>query len=275
MAVNNAAPLLKWAGKKTWLVERRLGALWVDYCASYPEGILVEPFVGSLAVAPGLNPRYAILNDNNKHLINLYRWVQAGLICRVEDEDIFVNKPAAFDTNRIRFNQLAASPSGWQTREAALLFLYLNYTCFNGLCRFNQSGEFNVGYGKYKHASERYAGVLARIPALQAAIQNWQFTAGDFADISLDPGDFVYCDPPYDDGFTGYSAGRFTWVDQVRLVSWLDGTDATVVVSNKATDRICALYEKHDYRLEFYDAPRSISCNGDRKPVREVLAIRQ
>lgn len=267
-------PILKWAGKKSWLVDLRLRKLWEDYRILRPSAELVEPFVGSLAVALGLRPKNATLNDINPHLINLYRWTQdTALHYQPEDEQILINSPAAFIENRERFNTLAASPEGRHSREAALLFAYLNLTCFNGLCRFNASGQFNVGYGKYKFGSERYTKFFIRAAALKPVIQHWDLTCGDFADVPVKPGSFVYCDPPYDDGFTGY-AGGFSWKDQVRLVEWLDGLDGQVVLSNKATDRICKLYRSHDYMLEFCAAPRSISCNGDRTPVKEVIAYR-
>ena len=40
---------------------------------------LVEPFCGGLAVAIGLRPARALLNDVNPHLINFYRWLKRGL----------------------------------------------------------------------------------------------------------------------------------------------------------------------------------------------------
>jgi DNA adenine methylase len=47
-----------------------------------------------------------------------------------------------------------------------------------------------------------------------------------------------------------------------------------VALSNQATERVVALYESLDFRLAFMQAPRSISCTGDRTPACEVLATR-
>jgi len=58
------------------------------------------------------------------------------------------NNERSFYRHRTRFNQLIKEGKS-QSAEAAQLFYYLNRTCFNGLCRFNQSGEFNVPFGTH------------------------------------------------------------------------------------------------------------------------------
>ncbi len=72
-------PPLKWAGGKRWLLPQ-LRTLWQPHA----ERPLVEPFAGGLAVALGLAPTTALLNDVNPHLINFYRWLQRGLVTDIE-----------------------------------------------------------------------------------------------------------------------------------------------------------------------------------------------
>ncbi len=98
--------------------------------------------------------------------------------------------------------------------------------------------------------------------------------SADFQEVPLQPGDFVYADPPYDVQFTQYARENFSWNDQVRLATWLAQHPGPVVLSNQATDRIMDLYRDLDYELIEVNAPRMISCTGDRTPAREVLAIR-
>src|SRR5436190_1307785 len=86
--------------------------------------------------------------------------------------------------------------------------------------------------------------------------------------------DFIYADPPYDVEFTNYSKEAFGWPEQVRTAEWLAKHKGPVILSNQATDRINALYEKLGYKLLFFKAPRRISCTGDRTPAKEVLATR-
>lgn len=72
-------PIVKWAGKKTFLVPKII-PMWEAYERQVGEqSRLVEPFAGSLAMAIGLEPANALLNDFNFHVFNLYRWVKAGL----------------------------------------------------------------------------------------------------------------------------------------------------------------------------------------------------
>src|SRR5262245_958238 len=130
--VQTLRPPLKWAGGKRWQVPHLL-PLW----GAHSHRRLVEPFCGGLAVTLGLSPSRALLNDANPHLINFYRWLQRGLRVDLRME----NDERLFYEHRGRFNELLASGRGG-TREAAGLFYFLNRTGFNGLCRFNRTGEF-------------------------------------------------------------------------------------------------------------------------------------
>ena len=82
----------------------------------------------------------------------------------------------------------------------------------------------------------------------------------------------IYADPPYDVEFTQYSAGGFNWEDQVRLAHWLKKHPGPVALSNQLTPRIEELYSDLGFTLTTLDAPRRISCTGDRTPAKEVLA---
>ena len=73
--------------------------------------------------------------------------------------------------------------------------------------------------------------------------------------------------------FTQYSQDGFTWDDQVRTAEWLSQHKGPVVLSNLATPWIVKLYKSLGFRLRYLEAPRRISCNGDRTPAKEVLAL--
>ncbi len=255
----NLRPPLKWAGGKRWQVPH-LKPLWQPLSRRR----LVEPFCGGLAVGLGLQPEAALLNDVNPHLINFYRWLKRGLKVSAE----LRNDEATFYEQREEFNSLLREGRA-ETAQAASLFYYLNRTGYNGLCRFNSRGEFNVPFGQYKTIS--YVG---EFHAYRDAFENWEFTVGDFGSLKLRKTDFVYADPPYDVEFTAYSQGGFNWDDQVRTAEVLARHLGPVVLVNQATDRINALYRRLSYQIAFLDAPRRISCNGDRTPAKEIIATR-
>ena len=252
-------PPLKWAGGKRWQV-RHLIEVW----RAESHRRLVEPFCGGLAVTLGLLPDRALLNDINPPLINFYRWLKQGLVITLS----MTNAKTRYYAHRKRFNKLLAEGQA-DTVEAASLFYYLNRTGYNGLCRFNSRGGFNVPFGKYKNINYRtdfleYKSIFAK----------WKLANTHFEALELRDDDFVYADPPYDVKFTQYSRGGFGWDEQLRTAEWLSKHEGPVILSNQATDRIVKLYESLKFRLKFLDAPRRISCNGDRTPAPEVLAFR-
>ena len=117
---------------------------------------------------------------------NFYQQLGRGLSLKIEaryDSKLFY-------AHRRRFNQLVKEDRA-QTAEAAQLFYYLNRTCFNGLCRFNQRGEFNVPFGRYKTVN--YA---SDFKAYRNLLRRWSFTDTDIEKLAIKPDDFIYADPP-------------------------------------------------------------------------------
>jgi DNA adenine methylase len=256
---SNPKPPLKWAGGKRWLVPHLL-TLWEPYRSRR----LVEPLCGGLAVSLGLAPDRALINDLNPHTINFYRWLKKGLRISLKMQ----NDAATFYRHRLRFNQLIRNDRA-NSKEAAGIFYFLNRTCYNGLCRFNSKGEFNVPFGRYKKIIYK-----KDFTEYVSAFAQWDFTCVDFERIPLRTSDFIYADPPYDVQFTSYSKEAFGWDEQVRLARWLARHRGPVVLSNQATDRIRELYSGLGYKIRILTAPRMINSTGDRTPAQEVLATR-
>jgi DNA adenine methylase len=254
-------PPLKWAGGKRWLL-KSIEGLWEPYKKLNYR--FVEPFCGGLAVTLGLMPKKASLNDVNHHLINFYAHLARGITNNMKmkyDEEMFYEY-------RKRFNDLVTGHNS-KSREAALLFYYLNHTCYNGLCRFNQKGLFNVPFGEYKDVT-----YVRNFEIYHQAFQNWEFSCKDFEKVTIQKHDFVYADPPYDVEFRQYSSGGFDWEDQIRLAKWIKSLKVPAIISNQATDRIIELYRAMNFDLTFLDGPRMISCKGNRDRAKEVLAIK-
>jgi DNA adenine methylase len=252
-------PPLKWAGGKRWLVPH-VAPLWQRFRGRR----LVEPFCGGLAVALGLMPARAWLSDINPHVVNFYRWLKRGLKVGL----VMRNDTVLFYRHRERFNRLVANGAG-DSAEAAALFYYLNRTGYNGLCRFNRKGEFNVPFGRYHRIN-----YVNDFSTYRTAFKHWNFSAVDFEALELEPSDFIYADPPYDVEFTQYSKEGFGWDEQVRLAEFLARHRGPVVLSNQATPRILRLYRKLGFAITCLFGPRMISCTGNRTPAPEVLATK-
>ena len=253
-------PPLKWAGGKRWQVPH-LRPIW----APHAHRRLVEPFCGGLAVTLGLMPARALLNDANPHVINFYRWLQNGLRVDLPME----NDEQLFYRHRDRFNAMLSSGRGAE-REAAALFYYLNRTGYNGLCRFNRSGEFNVPFGRYTRID-----YTRDFTPYREAFAGWTFTTGDMESVPLERGRLR---------LRRSALRRRVHALRARIVSrgrissepplWLATHPGPVVLVNQATDRVEKLYRKLGFDVRFLNAPRRISRTGDRTPAREIMATR-
>lgn len=252
-------PILKWAGGKRWLVPI-LKELWEPYHKTK----LVEPFTGGMAVALGLNPAAALLNDANIHLINFYQQVKKGLVITQP----FKNNKSYYYEMRDNFNELIESKK-YKTKTAAEIFYYLIRTGYNGLCRFNSSGFFNVPFGSHERIKYK-----TNFLEYKELLKPWELMNKDFQALTLNGKEFLYADPPYDVEFTSYQPKGFDWKDQIRLAQWLSKHPGPVIASNQATDRILELYQDLKFKVFTLEAPRRISCNGDRQPALEILALK-
>lgn len=252
-------PPLKWAGGKRWLVPH-LQNTWQKHC----DRRLVEPFCGGLAIALGLQPQKALLNDINPHVVNFYKCLQKGLKLEILPE----NDRQFYDAQRIEFNRLIEAGKS-ESSQAAQLFYYLNRTGYNGLCRFNKKGGFNVPFGRHKNINYN-----PDFSAYKSILSQWKFTDLDFGKIKIASNDLIYADPPYDVEFRQYSKNGFEWSEQERLANWLANQNCPAIASNQATDRILSLYRDLGFAYKILDAPRRISCNGDRLPAKEMLAYK-
>jgi DNA adenine methylase len=262
-------PFLKWPGGKFHLVDKILERL--------PTGKpWVEPFVGAGVVFLNAEPPKALLNDINPDLIHLYQMVKTqGLEFIDYAAQFFVeknNQPKRYYQLRDQFN----NSDDIELRSA--LFLYLNRHGYNGLCRYNQSGGFNVPFGRYKNPQLP----RERLLYFHQKSQQAKFTCQDYRTVfaQLKKGSVVYCDPPYvpitqTAQFTQYSGRVFTWQDQqdlAQLATALAQKGITVLISNHDTPEIRQIYSAA--RIYSFPVARRISCNStSRRPVQEILAL--
>lgn len=229
---------LRWAGGKRWLSEHLS-----DYINCYEFNRYFEPFLGGGSTFFSLRPKKSVLSDCNGELINTYVQVKLDYI---GVERSLRKLPNTEDS----YKQIRESIPLSEIERAAR-FIYLNRTCFNGLYRINQRGQFNVPYGG---GDRGYESLLTNqvLGIASKALQKSRIVCQDF-ESSLQKsgtGDIVYCDPAYtvahnSNGFVRYNEKVFSWNDQCRLrdsAFSAASRGAIILVSNAAHESLMKLY---------------------------------
>lgn len=270
------SPILKWVGGKRQLLKEIKGLI--------PKQITtyVEPFIGGGALFFDLQPNKAIINDYNEELINVYRVVKEDpekLIIILEEhhklnsEDYFY-KIRAMDRND-NYRDMSYI-------EKAARIIYLNKTCYNGLFRVNQAGQFNTPYGKYKNPNIINRPTILAMSKYFNEMKSLKIISGDYANTlkGLNKGSFVYFDPPYlpissSSSFTGYTDQGFGYDEQVRLkieCDKLNKRGIKFMLSNSDHPLIRELYK--EYSIITVKANRAINSNVNKRgEINEVLVI--
>ena len=260
---------LKWAGGKYPLLD--------DIKRHLPQGeCLIEPFVGAGSVFLNTDFSRYILADINSDLISLYNIVKTRTDEYVQaSRELFMpetNQAEVYYRFREEFN---ASQDPFRR---AVLFLYLNRFGYNGLCRYNLRGEFNVPFGRYKKPYFPEA----ELYHFAEKAQNAEFHCLSYEECMdrADSNSVVYCDPPYAPlsataNFTAYHTNSFSPKEQAHLAQMAEklvSKQIPVLISNHDTPDTREWYRaaKH-FQVK---VRRSISSNGGtRKKVNELLAL--
>jgi DNA adenine methylase len=257
-SAGKATPFLKWAGGKTELlpeIEKRLPRSFATYW---------EPFIGGGAVYFRLSPASAVISDGNEELVNCYQIVRDNveeLIAALRKHSN--NKEHFLQTRRMQPWQL-------EPVDRAARLIYLNKTCYNGLYRVNQRGEFNVPFGRYENpriSDEHGLRDCSRV------LRGADIVCRDFRHLlyKAKPGDFVYFDPPYTpvsktSSFTAYSEAPFDQREQKALkqvFNALDDRGCHVMLSNSDTEFTRRLY--HKFNMQAVQASRAINCRAEKR----------
>jgi len=197
-----AEPMLKWAGGKRSMLDEITSRL----PSNSQFNRYFEPFVGGGAVFFELEPDNGYINDINPRLINFYEQVKENPeqiisknyeLDKEYEEQLDENNDDFYYSMRDEFNSLRDGVDECKkpVKEASL-FLFLNRTCYNGLYRTNQEGDFNVPVGR-KWTKTTVIG--PRVRKCHRVLQNTTITRKDFSYVEdiVEEDDLVFFDPPY------------------------------------------------------------------------------
>lgn len=258
-----ATPFLKWVGGKRQLIPSIVEHL-PKHIHTYN---YVEPFIGGGAVLFHLQPKKAIINDFNEELINVYKVIKNNLNELIIDLKTHKNEAEYFYELRA-FDRNDDFKNLTEVQRASRI-IYLNKTCFNGLYRVNNAGEFNTPFGRYKNPN------IVNEPTLKAVNKylnsnNISIKSGDYSTVLDDVNEksFVYLDPPYhpiseNSNFTGYIQGGWDKYHQIELREFCDKlTEKGVnfLLSNSSAEFIKDQYK--NYKISVVKANRAINSNG-------------
>lgn len=261
---------LKWAGGKGKVLPMLLPML-----EKYKKDVFVEPFVGAANVSLNFDAKEYIWCDTNLDLLIHHKAVVHHTHSFVQEcEKLFMEGFSIYSKIKERFNK---EKGMLETEEYGAMFQYLNKHCFNGLCRYNSKGEFNVPIGTTtKPRSVPHGQVLCMA---QRHNKNTRMRCMPFENtfklVEKRDNCLIYCDPPYlplNSSFK-YDKNGFGMDEQVSLRDWAKKSRHTTILSNHWTPEAEELY-KDASDIIVFDVQRTISCKGeDRKKVQECIVI--
>lgn len=234
-------PLYKWSGGK-----RNEIKLFEEF---YPKkyDLYIEPFFGAGAVYFDLQPNKAVINDIHPESINFLKQIQLGKAKEIYD--LMKKFPNDEKTYYYVRDELPLENDVIK----AFKFFYLRKTCYRGMLRYNQSGKFNIPFGRYKTYSfdellnKEYFDIL----------QNTKIYNTDYKDIFKeynDENNFCFLDPPYDSEFTDYGYCKFERQNQIELSEIFKTTKNKCMIVIAETPFIAELYKgyiKHSYSKKY------------------------
>lgn len=242
-------PFIKWVGGK--------GQLLSEINRLYPVNLgksinkYAEIFIGGGAILFDILSKYKLdevyISDKNLELINTYKTIRDNVDILIKSlkvmEEQYIpldneNRKIYYYKKRKEYNNLKINNKE-NNIEKAVLFIFLNKTCFNGLYRVNKKGEYNVPMGIYKNPKICDEGNLKNV---SLALKEVRIEYADYRESEdfIDDKTFVYIDPPYrplniTSSFTSYTENDFSDREQIELAEYIDILNkkgAKIVISN-------------------------------------------
>lgn len=191
---------IKIQGKKTKIISEIIKLVPKD------DFLWIEPFLGSGEVLFNVNPEFALVCDNNIHIINFFNALKNNVITPKTIREYLEKQGQLLSEQGKEFYYKVRN--NFNKTHNILDFLFLNRSCFNGVMRFNNKGEFNVPFcNKINRFSKTLiTKIVNQVEEVQKLIlekgDNWQFIHCDWACIDKYSNFNIknriyYFDPPY------------------------------------------------------------------------------
>lgn len=206
-------PVLKYRGGKSREIPRFLQYI--------PESFdrYIEPFLGGGAVYFYLEPQKAIINDKNQRLINFYIQLRDNYsemrkqldkiqVVYEKNQNLYKQTKQANPNEHIKnyneelyYKMRNLFNHSDESFLDGVVYFFINKTAYSGMIRYNNSGEYNVPFGRYPNLNTKLV-----TPQHSNLLQNAEIYNLDYKKIfdMAKEDDFMFLDPPYDCVFNDY-----------------------------------------------------------------------
>lgn len=266
-------PILKYRGGKMREIPQILPYIPTDF------DTYIEPFLGGGAVYFYLNHRPSIINDINEKLMTFYRQLRDNF------DEVKTQLKALqeqYELNQLEYEQkkaVAGPDKRVENKNEALYYLmrdefnynsgkylesvvyfFINKTAYSGMIRYNQNGEYNVPFGRYKNFN---TDLITR--QHYELLKNTEILNTDFSEVfaMAKSDDFMFLDPPYDTTFHDYGNDQpngFSEEEHVRLAREFRNLQCKALMIIGKTDLTERLYG--DYVLGEYHKQYSVNIRN-------------
>ena len=277
--MNKCKSILRWVGSKKRLVN--------EIVENLPEKMndYYEPFLGSGIVYLYIpNKSKSYINDNNKDLISIYKHIKKNhnemikLLNKLYKDYMNSNDKKEYYLNkRERFNKLINK----YNIERAVLYIFINKTCYNGLMQFNKYGKNTSGFGKLHNPN---ICDLKNIENLYNNLKNNTIIKNqDYLQFlkNVKKGDFIYLDPPYVPDDIKQCSIKYSdkiWnIDDfnnlVKLCIDLDKKGCKFMLSNSNSDFIRKNFPKNNFNIKKIKISRGLCPTSSLRKEEDELLI--
>ena len=167
-------------------------------------GTYLEPFLGTGAVYLGLLPEKAILNDNNKDIISIWKLIKKDPEYIIKEIDLFkgIFLPLSNEEKLKTCKKILNEMDSYPTKKRSIMYLLMIYCSFSGSIIL--SNKFYIG-GIYQDIfntnschifTEKYKKKLRELSQILKKIKIY---SKDYKFVLKEAKkeDFIFLDPPY------------------------------------------------------------------------------
>ena len=260
--LNNQKPLLKWVGSK-----KKQSSFIVSKVPSIIDNYY-EPFLGSATILLELLLKINLgkitlrgniyTSDLNPLLINFYNVIKLKVIkfSRFIKKILYVyNNLTTIECKSNFYYKMRDKLNNCNLEslsvKSAILFYFINKSCFRGLYRTNKKGEFNVPFGNYCKINFD----LNSFIEFYGLVKNVFFSCFNYVKClsRVSEKDFIYLDPPYfgKKMFVDYLKMGFNYLEFFDFIKHLEIKNFTYLLSNILDKELLSIFSNKKYEI-FY-----------------------